>query len=47
MGLPMLITGTDCHGAHTPREHMILSSMQDYFELVSEFLLDLYRDKGK
>ena len=47
MGLPMIITGTDCHGAHTPREHMILSSMQDYFELVSEFLLDLYRDKGK
>ena len=39
MGLPMIITGPDCHGAHTPREHMILSSMQ--------FLLDLYRDKGK
>lgn len=47
MGLPMIITGTDCHGGHTPREHMNLSSMQDYFELISEFLLDLYRSPVK
>ena len=45
LGVPLIITGTDCHGGHTPREHMNLWSMQDYFELVSEFVLDYYKDK--
>ena len=45
MGKPMIITGTDCHGGHTSKEHMILSSMQDYFELISKFILDCYKEK--
>lgn len=45
MGIPMIITGTDCHGGHTSKEHMILSSMQDYFELISRFILDCYKEK--
>lgn len=43
-GVPIIITGTDCHGGHSASEHMILSSMQDYFELISEFLLDHYKE---
>lgn len=45
LGVPLIITGTDCHGGHTPKEHMNLWSMQDYFELISEFVLDYYKDK--
>lgn len=44
LGVPLIITGTDCHGGHTSWEHMNLWSMKDYFELISGFVLDFYRE---
>lgn len=40
LGKPMLILGVDARGAHTPSEHVILSSIDEYDGLIREYLLN-------
>jgi len=42
LGLPMLITGVDARGAHTPSEHVIWSSMDEHADLIRSYLVDTY-----
>lgn len=42
LGLPMLILGVDARGAHTLNEHVELSSLDDYDELIRTYLMDVY-----
>jgi len=41
LGKPMLILGVDARGAHAPGEYVILSSLDEYAELVGGYLADL------
>ena len=38
LGLPMLILGVDARGAHTETEHVVISSLDEYADLISEYL---------
>lgn len=40
LGLPMLITGVDARGAHTPDEHLEMESPGEYADLIADFLVD-------
>lgn len=40
LGLPMLILGVDARGAHTPSEHLRLASLDEYADLLVDFLLE-------
>lgn len=42
LGKPMLILGVDARGAHTPDEHVILSSLDEYDELIRSYLMERY-----
>lgn len=39
LGKPMLILGVDARGAHTPSEHVILSSLDEHADLLKDYLL--------
>lgn len=38
--LPMLITGVDARGAHTPDEHLCMESPDEYADLIADYLVD-------
>ena len=42
LGLPMLIIGVDARGAHSPDEYVILTSMDEYADLIGSFLKEKY-----
>ena len=41
--LPMLIYGIDASGAHSPTEHLIVSSLEENVKLLSGYLVDIMR----
>ncbi|MCQ2391835.1 MAG: M20/M25/M40 family metallo-hydrolase [Kiritimatiellae bacterium] len=45
LGLPMLILGVDARGAHTPAEHLVLSSLDEHAELIDGYLLKRFGKK--
>ena len=42
LGLPMLIIGVDARGAHSPDEHVILSSLDEHADLIKGYLVDRF-----
>ncbi len=38
LGLPMLILGVDARGAHTATEYVVISSLDEYADLLTEYL---------
>ena len=41
LGLPMLILGVDARGAHTEAEHVVTSSLDEYADLITEYLMSV------